>query len=124
MSVTGTGGGNKLEQYDAAPRDLRNIEERRKLRTEFRKEFIKQFTNPHRHGEGGYLFDPQLQRWQSMRAQHWYYFKPTPKTLWVPAIAVFLCAAYGHLLAVRHEKREKSYRQGLVSYKDREWKFI
>jgi hypothetical protein len=51
---------NKIEQYDVSPRELRNIEERAKIRADYRKEFVKQFTNPHRHGEGGYLVSSEF----------------------------------------------------------------
>lgn len=51
---------NKLEQYDVSARELRNIEERAKIRSQFRQEFVKQFTNPHRHGEGGYIVSTAL----------------------------------------------------------------
>ncbi|XP_021948526.1 uncharacterized protein LOC110846178 [Folsomia candida] len=115
---------NKLEQYDVSPKELRNIQERAKIRADFRKEFVKQFTNPHRHGEGGYLFDPALQRWQSLKAQQYYYFKPTSKTIFWPILVVSTCFGYGHWMKLRRAKREAAYRQGLVSYRDREFKFI
>lgn len=42
-------------QFDVTPKEKRMVEERAKIRTEFRNEFVKQITNPHRHGHGGFL---------------------------------------------------------------------
>ncbi|CAL8121642.1 unnamed protein product [Orchesella dallaii] len=111
-------------QYDATPREMRLVEDRARLRAEFRKEYVKQITNPHRHGHGGYLFDPALQRWQSMRAQQFYYFKPNPKTGMWAAFVAFTCLAYGHMFKVSRTNKDKKYRAGLVSYRDREFKFV
>ncbi|ODM90468.1 NADH dehydrogenase [ubiquinone] 1 beta subcomplex subunit 4 [Orchesella cincta] len=114
---------NLPAQYDASPKEQRLVEDRARLRAEFRKEYVKQITNPHRHGHGGYLFDPALQRWQSMRAQQYYYFKPNVKTgLW-SAFIVFTCFAYGKLFGITRAAKEKEFRTGMVSYADREFKF-
>jgi hypothetical protein len=65
-----------------------------------------------------------MQRWQSLKAQQWYYFKPTPKTFVWPFIVVTTCFGFGHFLKIRRERREAIYRQGLVSYRDRDFKFL
>lgn len=43
------------QQFDVTPHEKRLVEDRARLRASFRKEYVKQVTNPHRHGHGGYL---------------------------------------------------------------------
>lgn len=69
-------------------------------------------------------FDPQMQRWQSMKSQQWYYFKPNAKTGLVTGFVLLSCLGYGHWFKVRRDAREKLYREGKVSYRDREFKFV
>jgi len=113
-------------QFDVSAKDRRLIEDRAKLRAELRKEFVKQVTNPHRQSgsEGGYLFDSAMQRWMSMRAQQYPFFKRNPKTLLYPLIVLSTCFGYGHWIKRRREKREITYRTGQVAYKDRSFKFV
>jgi len=55
---TTTSGGSGITspyQVDASKQVIRQVEDRALLRQQLRNEFIKQFTNPHRHGEGGFI---------------------------------------------------------------------
>jgi NADH dehydrogenase (ubiquinone) 1 beta subcomplex subunit 4 len=65
-----------------------------------------------------------MQRWQSMKAQQWYYFKPTPQTLYIPMLVLGSVAIYAYAFYSRRTAREKNYRAGNVSYRDRKFKFI
>ncbi|KAJ9573762.1 hypothetical protein L9F63_008845, partial [Diploptera punctata] len=69
-------------QYDVSAAERRRVEEYAKRRAALRQEYIKQITNPHRHGtgEGGTLFDSGIQRFMSMRATEYDHFKPTPRS--------------------------------------------
>jgi len=110
--------------YDITVEERRAMEERARMRATLRAEYQKKLSNPHR-GIGGYIFDPAVQRFLSMRANHYEQFKPSPKN-----------AAFGFVTVVlpilffwwRFEKDkqilEYKCRHGQVAYKDRDWKFI
>jgi NADH dehydrogenase (ubiquinone) 1 beta subcomplex subunit 4 len=114
-----------IQQYDVSPAERRNIEDRARLRQQLRKEWLTHFENPHRMstGEGGYAFDPALQRWLSMRAQNYHYFKPNPRTLIYPIGFLSVVAGYAWLLKSDRDKKEHLYRTGQISHKDRKNKF-
>jgi len=119
--------GKKVVQYDISAREKRLVEDRARLRSSLKAEYTKQVTSPYKyltHGDGGYIFDPSMQRWISMRAQQWHYFKPSPKNFLLPAFVVFSCWAAGHWFHVRRTADEARYRRGEISYRDREFKFV
>lgn len=70
-------------------------------------------------------FDPALMRFQAMRVSHKDFFKPTGKAVfwgWALCVApIILC----YKLARRErDEKERQYRNGEVSYADRQFKFI
>jgi len=109
---------------DISQAEKQALQERAQMRAVLRKEWQMKSSSPYR-GMGGYIFDPAVQRYQAMRSTHWDQFKASPKT-----------AAFGFAFALapilffwwRFEKdksdREKLFRTGEVSYRDRSWKFI
>jgi NADH dehydrogenase (ubiquinone) 1 beta subcomplex subunit 4 len=115
------------KQYDVPAKDKRLVQEYAKRRAVLREEYIKQITNPHRHGtgEGGTLFDSGIQRFMSMRATEYDHFRPTPKTsLYGLCVIVIPMVAFGYLVKRSRDAQEHKYRTGQVAYKDRRFKFI
>ena len=110
--------------YDVTIEERRAIEERAKMREALRLEYQKKVTNPHR-GVGGFIFDPTVQRFLSMRANHWEQFKPAPKNA---AFAFFF--GLGPILflwwKINKDRTDldTKCRRGEISYKDRDWKYI
>ncbi|XP_037945866.1 uncharacterized protein LOC119678224 [Teleopsis dalmanni] len=92
-----------------------------------RKEYIKQMSNPYRHGtkEGGIIFDAGITRFQAMTVSHIEHFKPTPKSFKTGMFLVVLpICLYAWLLKSDRDAKEHKYRTGQVAYKDRNFKFI
>ncbi|KDR12405.1 uncharacterized protein LOC110836277 [Zootermopsis nevadensis] len=115
------------KQLDVKPAEKRAVEAYSKRRVALREEYIKQITNPHRHGtgEGGILFDSGIQRFMSMRATEYDHFKATPKTsLYGLGFVVIPIIAYGYMLKSSRDAQEHKYRTGQVAYKDRRFKFV
>ncbi|XP_041352568.1 uncharacterized protein LOC121371024 [Gigantopelta aegis] len=114
------------KMFDVSPDEMKAIQERAQVRATLKAEWQKKVTNPYRGAsDGGYIFDPAVQRFMSMRATNFDHFKATPKTVWagiffVVVPAGFLCYK---TITLRAE-REKKYRAGLVPYKDRDFKFM
>ncbi|XP_055372646.1 NADH dehydrogenase [ubiquinone] 1 beta subcomplex subunit 4 [Condylostylus longicornis] len=101
--------------------------EKHKKAMDLRKEYLKQSSNPFRHGtgEGGTLFDAGVARFQAMKVNHYEHFKPTYKSFKVGMLAVFLpIAVYAWMMKTERDGREKQYRTGQVAYKDRQFKYI
>uniref|UniRef100_A0A1B6KYD0 NADH dehydrogenase [ubiquinone] 1 beta subcomplex subunit 4 n=1 Tax=Graphocephala atropunctata TaxID=36148 RepID=A0A1B6KYD0_9HEMI len=103
------------------------IELKNKQRATLKAEFVKQYTNPHRYatGEGGSIFDSGIQRWMAMEATKYSFFKPTTKNAMI-GIAVYLVpvALTMYLVKTQRDAKEERFRSGVVSYRDREYKFI
>uniref|UniRef100_R4V2S5 NADH dehydrogenase [ubiquinone] 1 beta subcomplex subunit 4 n=1 Tax=Coptotermes formosanus TaxID=36987 RepID=R4V2S5_COPFO len=115
------------KQYDVSAKEKRLVETYAKRRLALREEYIKQITNPHRHGagEGGILFDSGIQRFMSMRATEYDHFRATPKTSLYGLCSIVLpMLAFGYLLKTSRDAQEHKYRTGQVAYKDRRFKFI
>ncbi|XP_069700382.1 NADH dehydrogenase [ubiquinone] 1 beta subcomplex subunit 4 [Periplaneta americana] len=113
--------------YDVSTSEKRLVDEYAKRRAALRHEYIKQITNPHRHGtgEGGTVFDVGVQRFMAMRATEFDHFKPSPKSsLFGLGLVVIPIAVYAYMLKSWKEKEEHKYRTGQVAYKDRRFKFI
>ncbi|XP_069194742.1 NADH dehydrogenase [ubiquinone] 1 beta subcomplex subunit 4 [Procambarus clarkii] len=109
------------------PTSSRAVEERAAVRAAVKREYLKQVTNPHRHasGEGGYLFDPALQRFMSMKATQYDHFKPTPRASRAGFFLVFVpIATFCYMLKTSRDKFEHKCRTGQVSYASREFKFV
>lgn len=113
---------NKI--YNVTEEELRAVQERAAMRAEMKQEFQRKYNNPFR-GVGGYIHDPQMQRFLSMRATLWDQFKPAPKNfLFAFSVTVIPVAFLTYLLQTTRDKRERQYRNGEISYRDREYKFV
>lgn len=110
-------------QYDITPQEKRLIEERRKLRTNMKAQWQKLVSDPHSHKHGGYVFDPAMQRFMSMRVTQYESFRPTLgnffRGIGITAIPILLFAQLMHWDRTR---KEKEFSTGQVAYKDRLWK--
>uniref|UniRef100_A0A1B6D6E1 NADH dehydrogenase [ubiquinone] 1 beta subcomplex subunit 4 n=1 Tax=Clastoptera arizonana TaxID=38151 RepID=A0A1B6D6E1_9HEMI len=106
------------------PKEL--FEKKQKQRAALRAEYWKQITNPHRHGtgEGGFLFDPAIQRYMSHKVAMYNYFKPTPKTsFWGFLVFILPLGGMMYYFKTSRDKDEELYRTGQISYRDRNFKF-
>jgi len=120
--MKGTFDPNKM--YDVSEQEMRAMQERAKIRAAMKAEFQKKVSNPYR-GVGGYIFDPAVQRFMSMRSTHWEQFKPTTKSFALfMAITVLPIALFAWKLEHDQRAKEAKFRRGEVSYKDRQWKFV
>lgn len=112
------------KMYDVTVEERRAIEERAKMRDSLRHEYQKRVTNPHR-GVGGYVFDPAVQRFLSMRANHFEQFKPAPKNA---AFGFFFLVApflfFWYNIQKDMTTLDQKCRRGEIAYKDRGWKFV
>jgi len=110
--------------YDVTAEEQRAMAERAAMRETLRNDYQKKLSNPYR-GVGGYIFDPAVQRFLSMRSNHYEQFRATPKT----AAFGFFCGLLPMVLlwyVVDWDRttKEEQRRRGEVAYKDRQWKFI
>lgn len=115
------------KQYDVHPQVVKDAEEKAKRRAALKREYFKQITDPFKHGkgEGGYLFDSGLQRFMSMRATGYEYFRPTPRSgAFAFGLVIAPIAIYTWLIKMHRDSVEKKLRSGEVAYKDRKFKFI
>lgn len=72
-----------------------------------------------------FQFDPAFQRFQAMRVSHFEHFKPTGRSFRVGFFLVVAPIIFFALAFKTHrEGREKKFRNGEVSYRDRQFKFI
>ena len=87
-------------QYDITPEQKRLIEERSKLRTSMKAQWQKLVSDPHSHKHGGYVFDPAMQRFMSMRVTQYQSFRPTLGNFFrgvgITAIPILLFAQLMH----------------------------
>ncbi|XP_046398570.1 NADH dehydrogenase [ubiquinone] 1 beta subcomplex subunit 4 [Ischnura elegans] len=114
------------KQYDVDPQVIRNLEDKAKRRTALRNEYFKHMTNPHRHGtaEGGYLFEPGIQRFMSLKATGYDSFKPTPRSgFYAFGLVVAPIALYAWWIKSQRDSVEKKLRNGEIAYRDRKFKF-
>lgn len=66
-----------------------------------------------------------MMRFQAMRVSHFEHFRPTGKSaFWGLALCVFPIALIHFAQRKERDAREEKYRNGEVSYRDREFKFI
>ncbi|RVE47568.1 hypothetical protein evm_007766 [Chilo suppressalis] len=94
-------------------------------RAKFRKEFLKQRTDPCKHAmESGYVFDEALQRFVSMKGYQLYFFKPCLKTAMTGVLSILPFFAYGYLVWNERSKFLKDCACGKIRYRDRAFKLI
>ncbi|CAH1636641.1 unnamed protein product [Spodoptera littoralis] len=100
------------------------IKQQAQRRAELRKEFLKQRTNPFKHAsEAGYVFDPAIQKFLSMKVTQLEHFQANTKTsLFGICTIVIPMFAYGYILWKHRTTREEQIRKGELRYKDRMFK--
>merc|ERR1711963_343007 len=114
------------KMYDISKDEMRAIRERAKMREALKLDWQKKVTDPTRGAhDGGYIFDPAVQRFMAMRATNFDHFKVTPKTSWLGFAFVVLPIGLISYFTIRDkEEREARFRAGDVKYKDRTWYFM
>ncbi|XP_037579175.1 NADH dehydrogenase [ubiquinone] 1 beta subcomplex subunit 4 [Dermacentor silvarum] len=107
--------------------EKRLIGERAKLKAQLRQEYLRQLTDPHKHGSGGTLFDSQMMRYQAARSNSMIYehFRPTPKggLQWFAA-SILPMLVLGYVVHKDRQEFERRCRTGEIAYKDRMFKMI
>ncbi|CAH1799312.1 unnamed protein product [Owenia fusiformis] len=115
---------NPHAMYDLTVGEQKAIQERAKMREAYRAEWQKRVTNPFR-GVGGTIFDPQVMRWNALKATGYEQFRATPKSAAIGFSVTILPITLLYLLVNNQRTtRENKWRNGEVDYKDRDWKFI
>lgn len=114
-----------MSQYVVSEKELKLIKDQAARRALFRAEFLKQRTNPWKHAsEAGYVFDPALQRFMSMKACQLDHFQANPRTSLFGIFAVIApMVIYGYIVWNHRNNREQQIRCGELRYKERIFKF-
>ncbi|VVC26913.1 NADH:ubiquinone oxidoreductase, subunit NDUFB4 [Cinara cedri] len=102
------------------------IKKKNEIRKAIAQEYIKHTSNPFRNikKDGGTLFDEGVQRYMSLKATRYEFFKPNPKTsiLGVLLLVIPYCTLT-YCIKKERDRREDLIRTGQVAYKDRGFKF-
>ncbi|KOB65260.1 NADH dehydrogenase [Operophtera brumata] len=111
--------------YGISDAELNLIKQQAARRVAMRQEFQKQKTNPWKNaGESGYVFDPALQRFMSMKVSQFEFFQANRRTSMFGVCAIVIpMFAYGYLIWNERHARETKIRSGELKYKDRLFKF-
>ncbi|XP_059052978.1 NADH dehydrogenase [ubiquinone] 1 beta subcomplex subunit 4-like [Achroia grisella] len=111
--------------YGLSDAEFNLIKQQASRRAELRKEFIKQRTNPWKHAsESGYVFDPALQKFISMKVTQFDNFTPNPRTSLFGFCAIIIpMVSYGYLIWNDRNKQEQKIRSGELRYRERKFKF-
>ncbi|CAN7988366.1 unnamed protein product [Ixodes hexagonus] len=114
-------------ETDLTHEEKRRIAERAKLRATLKQEYVRQVTDPHKHGGGGLLFDPAVQRFHSAKAGAEIYetFRPTPRggARWLIG-SILPMVVFGYLVKKDREAFERKCRTGELKYEDRMFKVM
>ncbi|XP_075975469.1 NADH dehydrogenase (ubiquinone) B15 subunit [Anticarsia gemmatalis] len=110
--------------YGVSDAEFNLIKQQAAKRANLRKEFIKQKTNPFKHAsEAGYVFDPAIQKFLSMKVTQLEYFQANTRTSLFGVCAIFIpMFTYGYVLWKHRTTREEQIRKGELRYKDRLFK--
>ncbi|XP_062531472.1 uncharacterized protein LOC101746156 [Bombyx mori] len=114
----------KMSGYGFSETDCKIILKQIERRAKFRQEFLKLKSDPCKHSqEAGYVFDPAIQRFLSMKSCQVEYFKPCFRTarFAILTIIVPMCTL-GVLIWNDRTEREQKIRRGELRYKDRLFK--
>ncbi|XP_029648326.1 uncharacterized protein LOC115222292 [Octopus sinensis] len=112
------------KMYDVSLKERKAMEERALMREKLKGEWQKKVTDPYK-GTGGYIFDPQMQRFYSMRVTGFNYFKVSFKSVMVGLnFVVVPIAVFTYLIYKEREGQERKIRNGEIMYKDRHNKLI
>lgn len=111
--------------YGLSDAEFNLIKQQAARRATLRQEFLKQKTNPFKHAsEAGYVFDPAIQKFLSMKATQLQFFQANTSTSLFGVCAIVLpMAALGYVLWTHRTRREAQIRSGQLLYKDRLFKF-
>ncbi|GAB6032816.1 hypothetical protein CHUAL_012018 [Chamberlinius hualienensis] len=114
-------------QYDLSAKEKELVLKRAALKESLKAEFLKKLTNPQRYGphEAGYLFDPAIQRFMSMKATRYTYFQPTIKGFFIYAgmVLVPIIGLTYYFNKTRNDFDARC-RRGEIPYRDRTTKFM
>ncbi|XP_018010471.1 uncharacterized protein LOC108667883 [Hyalella azteca] len=100
------------------------IAKRARMKAALKAQFIKQQYNPYRFINGNEpIFDPAIQRWMAMKATTNEFFRPTPKTSLIGFLNVVPIGILFYFLYTSRLEKERIYRSGQMSYRDRRFKF-
>ncbi|KAK6170696.1 hypothetical protein SNE40_019022 [Patella caerulea] len=114
------------KMYHVTSDEMKAIQERAKIRAANKAEFQKKVTDPYRALSGkAFVFDPAVQRYNSLNATLANHFKVTSRTTWNGFFAfVFPVLTLTYLMGKSKADREKLFRSGEVSARERSWKFM
>eukprot|EP00914_Ancora_sagittata_P001074 GHVO01002832.1.p1 GENE.GHVO01002832.1~~GHVO01002832.1.p1 ORF type:complete len:127 (+),score=18.19 GHVO01002832.1:23-403(+) len=121
-NASGSWDPHKLYNLSAEEKAL--IESRAASRAALKAEFQMKVTNPNQSGPG-FVFDPAVQRYMSMRSRHYTHFKRTPKNF-----AFFFGCVIAPIIVLTvgtqwdRDCFEDKCRKGEIPYTERKWKFI
>ncbi|XP_014356883.2 NADH dehydrogenase [ubiquinone] 1 beta subcomplex subunit 4 [Papilio machaon] len=111
------------EKYGISEEEYKLIQQQASRRAELRREFLKQRTNPWKHAaEAGYVFDPALQKFLSMKATSFQQFKPNRSNSLFAVCAIVPMFVFGYFIWNDRTTREQQIRSGELRYKDRMFK--
>ncbi|XP_045467581.1 uncharacterized protein LOC123675994 [Harmonia axyridis] len=113
--------------YDIPPERQQVLRENASRRMELRNYFLKESSNPFKISDKsqGHLFDPAMQRYGALKVTEYERFKPNLKTFKYPfwiLIVPFTITSY--MMYTDRKNKEERFRSGLVSYKERTFKFM
>jgi len=96
------------------------MRKRAEMRAQLKAYWIKEYNNPHTRQFGGYMFDPQVQRWAAARASYYEYFKPSAKNFrWLVVGLIFPVFGFIKLYYWEHDWKEEQFTSGTIAYQDR-----
>ncbi|KAL3881658.1 hypothetical protein ACJMK2_028068 [Sinanodonta woodiana] len=111
--------------FDISQAEKEAIAIRAQNRKVLKVEWQKKVTDPFAGGEGGHVFDPMVQRFNSMKATAFDHFRITPKSTWVGAYLFFIpLAGLIYLVHTTRTERERKYRSGEIPYEKRTFRFV
>jgi len=106
--------------YDVSEKELNLMKKRADMRSQLKAYWNKEFSNPHLRQFGGYVFDPQIQRWAAARASYYEYFKPTAKNFRFLIVTLLIpVAGFMKLYHYENDWKEEQFTSGTIAYQDR-----
>ncbi|XP_063622356.1 NADH dehydrogenase [ubiquinone] 1 beta subcomplex subunit 4 [Cydia splendana] len=114
-----------MADYGISEKELNLVKQQAARRAELRKQFLMQRTNPFKHAsEAGYVFDPAIQKFMSMKVSQYDHFQPNRRTSLFGICAIVIpMFAFGYLVWNDRNTREQQIRSGELVYRDRLFKF-
>lgn len=115
------------EQYDMTQEEIGIVRERAQKRWHLKKEYYRSAYNPYITclREGGLPFDPNMQRWASMRSDYYHYFQPGWYNFWFYA---WICFGPAAILTWYHcsclTEMDRKINEGELPYRERRYKVV